>query len=113
MHELRRAGRSFTHDMNRGAIRHDRELFGFEPCRSAIGSPGLLPGGLDGDGDASGTQILDTHESHIAIADRKEKGARRSERPDSWAKRKRSKAGERRTAFGTRHQTQNPRCALL
>jgi len=48
-----KAGRSFTDDMNRGAIRHDRELFGeanetddssvnFEPRRSAGGSPALL-----------------------------------------------------------------------
>ena len=66
------AGRSFTHDMNRCAVRHDRELFGegdeidgssvnFEPCRSAVGSPALLAGGLVGNGDGSGKQLLDTH----------------------------------------------------
>ena len=33
----------------------------------------MLAGGFVGDGDGSCEQILDTHETHIAIAERKEK----------------------------------------
>jgi hypothetical protein len=51
-----------------------------EPCSSTTWTPALLAGGLVGNGQRSGKQILDTHEAHIAIADREEKGARRSER---------------------------------
>jgi hypothetical protein len=56
---------------------------GLEPCRSTALAPALLAGGLIGDGDGDGEQVLDTHVGSIAGDRPKEKGARRSERTRS------------------------------